>query len=656
MDRLSSSLPAFPFMAGALAAALLLTADGIWPVAAALALLALAGIFALSNPTRALIFCAVGAVATSVSALILSPATLSLDTRELSIEGTVESPAMGKRGIRAIVIADKADGMARTPFRIRLSVSDHTKPIGEGDRVSIRGVLEPCDRMADIPFMGISSQVNKADRISATMFVKPEQFEITGHSNSLLTRVASLRTAIAERCYSSGLSPEAASLLVGACFGTGDTDMAVKERFRATGLAHLLCVSGFHVGIVAWLLALALWPAKAWSSIGRLRYVIILFGVWLFVAVTGAQPSAIRAATMITAFYLGRLLQRKSSPYNSLALAAGIMIAYNPYNLYSIGFQLSVSAIAGLLVFADRLNMFTINRTIPYRLVSIVTVPLSAMTATAPAVLYWFHRLPLMSVPVNVLATIIFPVFLLGGGISVIFGWQWAVGLTDALCKAILKICDIAISFDDGIMSGIYMNPSTLAILICAIVLCGLALNLPRKSLRYMAGIMAPAAALLLLIPSQSAEAELIAAGNTNGNQLILRHGKCCHVISSKSKMPVDMSDYLKGHAADSLHMLSCDKSLNIGNISVAYAGAQDSSRHETDILLIDGKCKDDISALLATCRPHTVLIGANTSPERCIEIEKACKSREVATRRLFDRSFRAGMSELKALRKTGRD
>lgn len=644
-------------MAATLAVALILTGNSTWSVVAAFVLLAIAGVFALYNPARGLFFITFGAIITAISTFLLSPAAVNFDKHEISVEGSVESPVRSERGIRAIVVATKIDKKDIDPFRIRLNISDHTKTIREGDLINARGVLEPCDRMTDIPFMGISSQVSKAERISATMFVRPEHIEITGHINSLLTHITSLRTTIAEHCYSSNLSPHASSLLVGACLGTGDTDIAVKERFRATGLAHLLCVSGFHVGIVAWLLALILWPAKVWSHIGRIRYIIILIGVWIFVAITGAQPSAIRAATMITSFYLGSLLQRRSSPYNSLALAIGIMIAYNPYNLYSIGFQLSVSAIAGLLVFADKLNIFPQNRPIPYRLAAIVAVPLAAMIATAPAVLYWFHRLPVMSVPVNVFATIIFPVFLLCGCISVIFGWNWAIVLSDRLCDTILNTCDMAIHLDNDVLSGIYLSPKSLAILISTIVLCGLAMNLAKRIHRYGAAAMSLAAGLLLLLPAPDADAELIAAGNTTGNLLILRRGNKCHIMNSKSKMPIDMSDYLNGHStADNVQIHSANEILNVGNVYVAYVGSRNSIRSEADILLIDGKCKEDINELLADYRPHIVLIGANTSADRCIEIEKACKSRKMVTQQLFSRSFRAGMSELKAMKKTLHD
>ena len=644
-------------MAGALAPALILTGDSAMSVAAALALLVVAGVFSLSNPSRGLIFTAIGAVATAVSAIILTPAPLTLTNEEETVTGTVESSVKGSKGIRAIVVTDEIDGREHAPIRIRLGISDQSKPLHDGDLVRVRGVLEPGDRMADIPFMSISSQVNKADRVSATMFVRADNIEITGRDNSLWYRITHLRTAIAEKCYASGLSPRASSLLTGACLGTGDTNIEVKDRFRATGLAHLLCVSGFHVGIVAWLLALILWPAKAWSRLGRMRYVIILAGVWFFVIITGAQPSAIRAATMISAFYMGGLLQRKASPYNSLALAVGIMIAFNPFNLYSIGFQLSISAILGLLVFADKLNFYPVSRNRPYRLVSIVTVPLAAMIGTAPAVLYWFHRLPLMSVPVNVVATIIFPFFLASGCIAVIFDWQWAIYAADSLCDAILWICDKAMSFDTDLMSGIYLSPSTLAILISVIALCGMALNLSKTSHRYAGGLLALCVGALLLIPSQNAEAEIIAAGNTIGNQMIVRRGNECHIITPKTKMPVDMTNYLNGHAvAESTQIHSAGNTLEIDGVSVAYAGSQNTVSKRTDILLIDGKCKDDIDSLIADCHPHTVLIGANTNESRREEIESFCKGHNVVTHRLFDKAFRVGMSELKALKKPGRD
>jgi len=650
MYRLSTQLPALPFMAGALASALILTGDNAWSVAAGIALLALAGLFSMHAPSRGLIFTAIGAVATAISAILLTPGLMILDNKEVVAVGTVESSVAGTKGIRAIVTVDNIDGEECSPTRIRLGISDQTKNIKEGDIISLRGILEPGDRMSEIPYMNISSQVNKADRVSATMFVRPEQLDIIGRDNSLWYRISHLRTAIAEKCYSSVLSPEASSLLVGACLGTGDTKVDVKERFRATGLAHLLCVSGFHVGIVGWLLALVLWPLKAWSRIGRLRYIMILAGVWFFVAITGAQPSAIRAATMITTFYLGGLLQRRSSPYNSLALAVGVMIAFNPFNLYSIGFQLSVSAIVGLLVFADRLNPFPISRRKPYGLFTLITVPLAALIGTAPAVLFWFHRLPILSVPVNAIATIIFPVFLIFGTVAVVFGISWAAMIADWLCNAILKICDTAISFDSNILSGIYLNTANLVVIIAVLALCGLVLNLSKTSHRLSVGGMATAIMLLVFLPSQKADAELIAAGNTIGNQIILRNGDKSHIISTRNSLPFDMSDYFNAHAvAPEQQTRVGEKAIEIDGFRIGYVGSQKGTDTACDLLLVDGKCKSDIREIIAGYSPTIVLIGANTSTARCMEIEKVCASHGISTHRLFSKAFRVGMSELKA-------
>ena len=77
-------------------------------------------------------------------------------------------------------------------------------------------------------------------------------------------------------------------------------------------------------------------------GIGRwVRYIILVGSLWGFVFITGLAPSAVRAALMLSLYLTGRALRRVTDGYNTLAAAAFCMLAYNPYYLFDIGFQLS---------------------------------------------------------------------------------------------------------------------------------------------------------------------------------------------------------------------------------------------------------------------------------------------------------------------------
>lgn len=626
-------MPAFPLMAGALASALIFVGDSLWQCCAALILLALAMAASWGNLRRGLFFISLGLAGAGVSALVLKPADLPVSHDGMRFEGTVESVAEGRAGLRAVVEVANVDFRQSRGLRCRL-VTDQAVSLSPGDIVEFCGEPEPTGKYSAVPFMGISTLVDKADRVSATVLLASGRIKVIGYDNSLKYRLSALRDDIAGAFYSSDLSPEAASLAVATSLGTGDAMAGVRDRFRATGLSHLLCVSGFHVAIVAWLLALLLWPVKVWSGAGRIRYLLLIIGVWAFAVFTGAQPSAVRAAMMVSAFYLCRLLQRNASPYNSLVLAVGMMLAYNPYWLYSIGFQLSVAAVAGLLVFTGTFNPVAVRYNALWRFFNLFAVPLAAMVATAPVVLFWFHCLPLVSVPVNAFAALVFPVFLLMAFVAVIFSWGLAASLADRLCDLVMRLCDIAVARDGAVLDDVWLSPMAFVGLLVLVVVCGLALHVRNSRGRIALLGIATISLAVCVIPPQRAGAEAVAIGNARGSMLLVRNGRDCTMLSTRHKAPVNMSDYFAAHGIDSATVATDGYMLHGGKVLCIAAGAK-MPRYRADILLVDGTYRGDLDVLIEAHNPQLVLAGANVDASKAAALEGICRRRGVELRHL---------------------
>ena len=126
---------------------------------------------------------------------------------------------------------------------------------------------------------------------------------------------------------------------------------AALDDFRKTGTSHLLAISGLHVGV---LMALVL-PMSA-RIFGRRRslYLIApLVAVWLYAVLAGLSPSVVRAAIMGTVYLTALALGRPKSILPALGLAAAVMVAVSPNILWSVSFQLSFAAMAGIATLAD---------------------------------------------------------------------------------------------------------------------------------------------------------------------------------------------------------------------------------------------------------------------------------------------------------------
>ncbi len=130
----------------------------------------------------------------------------------------------------------------------------------------------------------------------------------------------------------------------------GDRSLLDEERvalYRLTGAFHLFAVSGLHVGSVA--LCLHLLGRLAGLPVAA-RLLPVLAGTWLYVWLTGASPSAVRAGIMVSCLALARPLLRQPHPFPALMLAAWLVLARDPRQLFDLGFQLSYAVVAAILL------------------------------------------------------------------------------------------------------------------------------------------------------------------------------------------------------------------------------------------------------------------------------------------------------------------
>lgn len=126
-------------------------------------------------------------------------------------------------------------------------------------------------------------------------------------------------------------------------------DLALHTAMSRAGFLHIVAVSGMHIAFLVGLIQL-LFGKTLRSSI------LCLILIWLFVPVTGASPSAVRAAIMQSFLLTAPLVKRENDAITSLSAALGLILIINPYAAGSISLQLSFSAMAGILVLGERLQ------------------------------------------------------------------------------------------------------------------------------------------------------------------------------------------------------------------------------------------------------------------------------------------------------------
>lgn len=194
-----------------------------------------------------------------------------------------------------------------------------------------------------------------------------------------------------------------------------DLDKTLVQSYSNTGVVHVIAISGLHLGLIYWLLLQLFRPLQRKKQVRWLRPVLIISGLWLFSLLAGAQPSVVRSAVMFTCIVLGESLTRKPSIYNTLAFSAFLLLCYNPFWLWDVGFQLSYAAVLSIVIFMQPIyNWFYIKNKVLDFIWKLNAVTIAAQILTVPIGIYHFHQFPTSFLFTNFLAVPLSSLILLG--------------------------------------------------------------------------------------------------------------------------------------------------------------------------------------------------------------------------------------------------
>jgi len=212
-----------------------------------------------------------------------------------------------------------------------------------GDVLRVTGELATPPQLDDFDYRGYLEHRG----VHATMLYPQIEVLDTGWGFKPLAWVYAVRGRLAQKLAEVLPEPQA-SLAQGVLLGIrGNIPQELKDDFSRSGAAHLLAISGLHLGIMAGVvLGIGLW------LFGRRYYLYVwlaLGAVWLYTVITGMNPPVVRGAIMASLFLAAEALGRQRSGMVALTFAAAVMVGIHPYILGDASFQLSFLAMAGLV-------------------------------------------------------------------------------------------------------------------------------------------------------------------------------------------------------------------------------------------------------------------------------------------------------------------
>lgn len=296
-------------------------------------------------------------------------------------------------------------------------------------------------------------------RIKARAFIKDSSSIVTlreNQGNRIYSKLQLLRRNIKKFIKENSPSPEREIIQAMILGDQKEIPKDVMENFNKTGTTHIIAISGFNIGIVAFLSFVVVRLLMKSSKYVLLRFDIIkistilsIIPVIFYTFIAGMGISVIRASIMAIIFMIAIILGKDKDLYNSLSLAALIILVLFPYSLFDISFQLSFTAVWAIIFIVPRLTMMlfgnsqdeTLNnkywiRKIYKNICIFIIVSLSATIGTLPLIVFYFNRISTVVLVSNLIVVPILGIIAIPICMAIII----AIPISQSLALFFLKI------------------------------------------------------------------------------------------------------------------------------------------------------------------------------------------------------------------------
>ena len=366
----------------------------------------------------------------------------AVNRQKVTIEGTILEPVrISNKNARLMVRAHMlfaGERRVRINDSILVTVYNNTPHITPGDKIRFPCRLRPFknfnnpgayDYESAMKLKGLTCAASVSDG-RRIVPMGPGSLPFPG---ALLERIRGPVRGF----FSGKLNPEDEALFRALILGERQgISRQLREPFNRTGLGHVLAVSGLHIGLVAWIsffffkiILSRSYKLALKTDIQKLTALLTCIPVIGYTCLAGFQVSSQRAMIMVLAFLWSLILRREKEVWSTLALAGLIILAADPHALFSISFQLSFSAVVGILWLTPSIlkiipplhetpqQKITILNQVYLYFTGLVAVSLSATLFLLPIITFYFHRVSLVTVPSNLTVVPILGLWIIPNGL-----------------------------------------------------------------------------------------------------------------------------------------------------------------------------------------------------------------------------------------------
>ncbi len=313
-----------------------------------------------------------------------------------------------------IIKVEKANNIIIPKEKVILNVISK-KDLVLGNRVSFNGV-------AKLPMKNTNPKLYNyrlnllSEKIYGTITIKDYQIKTLQNEKSFSYNIKAKFTEDVEKLFNTYLNRENSQLITSIILGESSyLDEDSLTLYRELGIAHILAVSGLHIGIISGFLIFL------FSRLGlkrKLNIIISLSIIWTYGFLIGYPPSILRASIMFSILFYSQIIHEPYDSINILSIACFLLLVINPYYLFHIGFQLSFMATFSIVYFTPYIKaaFYPYNTKLTNTIAALLAVNLGILPFQA----YYFNRIGIFSILANMILIPIFSIALIIGFIMLL--------------------------------------------------------------------------------------------------------------------------------------------------------------------------------------------------------------------------------------------
>jgi len=350
--------------------------------------------------------------------------------KEVFVAKVVSEPvetAESRKTILEILQHINSDTVNIKPFRaIAFFKKDSsTRQLQYGDQLVFSGKLVQPDVPKNPEEFNYAEYLALSD-VHYMVYIRHGDWSLLGvSSNSIRSFAFKVRKYLLHALQENGVTGNDYAVAAAVLLGYDHLmESELEQDYVTAGAMHILCVSGLHVGIIYLVLNFVLGFLQRNKIQKIIKVILLLVLIWFYALLTGLSPSVLRASVMVSLFIIATVSSKHKDVYNTLASSAVILLLFNPLLVFNVGFQLSYSAVLGILLFYNPIfKIFYIKNKVLSKIWSIIAVSTAAQLGTFPLALHYFHFFPPYFWLTNIF---IFPLSfaIIGAGMAfMVFSW-----------------------------------------------------------------------------------------------------------------------------------------------------------------------------------------------------------------------------------------